>query len=267
MLIWIAAVHPSLPGTLLAQVPTAQDSFEVASVKPSPAGAARFPGRSFLPGGRFTANNLTLRALIQIAYDVPPVRISGGSNVLDSGTYDIDAKAEDSAAQAPQLKRMVQTLLADRFNLSLHRETRELLAYLLVAAKGGPKLQKAEERDCPDIVDGDALLRGTLCHFLVGGPQTGWSGRTISMQDLADALTVRVNRSVVDQTGIKGSFDIKTTGWSLGTGDADGARQAAESNTPSLLTVLEEQLGLRLESRKAPVEILIVDRAEKPAAN
>lgn len=87
------------------------------------------------------------------------------------------------------------------------------------------------------------------------------------MHDLADALTTRVNRAVVDKTEITGYFDIKTSPWSLGPGDADGARQATDTDNPSLFTVLEEQLGLRLESRKAPVEILVVERAEKPTSN
>jgi uncharacterized protein (TIGR03435 family) len=193
--------------------------------------------------------------------------ISGESGLLDSGTYDIEAKAEDGSAQTPQLKRMLQTLLADRFKLSLRRETKDLQVYVLLVAKGGPKLQKAEERACPDVVDGDALRRGTLCHFLIGGPGTGWAGRTIDMQDLADALTTRVGRPVLDKTGIKGAFDIKTSAWSPGAGDADGARPAADSNSPSLFTVLEEQLGLKLESRRAPVEILVVEHAEKPSPN
>jgi uncharacterized protein (TIGR03435 family) len=229
--------------------------------------ATSFPGRSFLPGGRFAATNLTLRALIQIAYDVPSIMISGGSSLLDSGTFDVDAKALDSASQAPQLKRMLQTLLADRFNLGLRRESKELQVYTLVVAKNGPKLQKAKDSECPDVIELYALVRGTLCHVLVGGPQVGWTGRTIGMQDLADALTLRVGRPVVDKTEIKGTFDIKTSVWSLGAADPDGARQAADSNSPSLFTVLEEQLGLKLESRRAPVEILVVEHAEKPSAN
>jgi uncharacterized protein (TIGR03435 family) len=87
------------------------------------------------------------------------------------------------------------------------------------------------------------------------------------MHDLADTLTERVGRPVVDRTEIKGAFDIKTSAWSLGAGDSDGARQAVNPNSPSLFTVLEEQLGLKLESRRAPVEILVVEHAENPSAN
>jgi len=267
MRIRIAAVCLFYVGAVSGQVARSPVSFEVASVKASPSGSAQFPGRSFLPGGKFTATSLTLRALIQIAYDVPAVMISGGSNLLDSGTYDIDAKTETGTAQGPELKRMLQTLLADRFKLSIRRETKKLQIYALIVGKNGPRLQKAEDRECPDIVDGDALSRGTLCHFLLSGPQTGWSGRTIGMHDLADALTTRVNRPVVDKTEITGYFDIKTSPWSLGAGEADGVRQAADTNDPSLFTVLEEQLGLRLESQKGPVEILVVDHAEKPSPN
>jgi uncharacterized protein (TIGR03435 family) len=192
--------------------------------------------------------------------------ISGENGLLDSGAYDLEAKAESGSAQAPQLKRMLQTLLADRFKLSLRRETKDLQVYAMIVAKNGANLQKAEDRECPDVVDGDALRRGTVCHFLIGGPGTGWMGRTIDMQDLADALTTRVGRPVLDKTGIKGAFDIKTSAWSLAAGDADGARQV-DSNSPSLFTVLEEQLGLKLESRRAPVEILVVEHAERPSEN
>jgi hypothetical protein len=94
----------------LAQSPA--PAFEVASVKPA-TDATSFPGRSFLPGGRFAATNLTLRALIQIAYDVPSIMISRGSSLLDSGTFDVDAKALDSASQAPQLKRMLIGSISD----------------------------------------------------------------------------------------------------------------------------------------------------------
>jgi uncharacterized protein (TIGR03435 family) len=266
MQIQLATVCLFTVGAASGQADRTPVRFDVASVKVSPSSGGRFPGRSFLPGGRFTATGLTVRALIQIAYDVPAVMISGASNLLDSGTYDIEAKAEDGMAGAPELKQMLQTLLAERFKLSIRRETKEVQTYALVVGKNGPRLQTAGDRECRDIVDGDALRLGTLCHFLLGGPQTGWSGRTIGMRDLADALATRVNRPVVDKTQITGYFDMKTSPWSLGAGDADGGRQA-DTNNPSLFTVLEEQLGLRLESRKAPVEILVVEHVEKATSN
>ncbi len=236
-------------------------------MKPSPTGGTRFPGRSFLPGGRFTATNLQLRALIQIAYDVPAIMIAGTSPLLDSPAYDIDAKAAEPQATPAEIKRMLQSLLADRFKLELHRETKELPVYFILAAKNGAKLQKSKDRDCPDVVDGDSLVRGTLCHFLVGGPQLGWTGRSISLQDIADALTYRVGRPVIDRTSIPGTFDIKTSGWSSETGGADGQRQSTDPGAPSIFTMLEEQLGLRLESGKAHTAMLVIDRIEKPSGN
>lgn len=252
--------------TILAQ-PAVEQRFEVASVKPSPPGVTRFPGRSFLPGARFTATNLQLRALIQIAYDVPAIVISGTSLLLDSPAYDIDAKAAAPQTPPAEMKRMLQNLLADRFKLELHRDTKELPVYFIVAAKSGAKLQKAKDPDCPDVVDGDSLVHGTLCHFLLGGPQTGWTGRTISLHDIADALTYRVGRPVVDRTSIPGTFDVKTSGWSSETAGADGPRQSTDPGSPSLFTMLEEQLGLKLESGRAPIAMVIVDRIEKPTGN
>lgn len=252
--------------TILAQ-PAVESRFEVASVKLSPTGGTGFPGRSFLPGGRFTATNLQLRALIQIAYDVPAIMISGTSPLMDSPAYDIDAKAAEPQVTPAEIKRMLQSLLADRFKLELHRETKELPVYFIVAVKSGAKLQKAKDPDCPDIVDGDSLVHGTLCHFLLGGPQTGWTGRTISLHDIADALTYRVGRPVIDRTSIRGTFDIKTSGWSSETGGADGPRPSSDPSAPSLFTMLEEELGLKLESAKAPVAMLVIDRIEKPSGN
>jgi uncharacterized protein (TIGR03435 family) len=248
---------------LLTAQSEAKRAFEVASVKPS---TPRFPGRAFLPGGRFTATNLPLRALIQVAYDVPPILISGGPKWVDSESYDIDAKADDPATKSDQLRQMLQVLLADRFQLILRRETKELPVYALVVSKGGPKLKKAEERECPDVFGMEALASNTICHFLIGGPGTGLTGNTVNMRDLADALTVRLRQPVLDMTGIEGSFDIKTTGWNPGL-SAPGTEPSADPNGASLFAVLQEQLGLRLDSRKAPVGTLVIERAERPAGN
>ena len=147
-------------------------AFEVASIKPNKSGASRAPSM-ILPGGRFTATNNTLRALILNAYGISasPYLLSGGPSWIDSETYDIDTKAEANAipAGAPnrvlweKTRLMLRTLLADRFHLSVRRETKEMPVYELVAARNGPKLKKATEQDCTANV--------MACHGFSGNPR------------------------------------------------------------------------------------------------
>jgi len=239
--------------------------FEVASVKSSASGDRPNPSRSFLPGGRFTATDLTVRDLLLIAYDIPRILVSGGPGWIDSTKYNIDAKAENQNARSGELKRMLQALLADRFKLVLRRETKELPVYTLMASKNGPKLKKAEERACSEVVGFSAIANGTLCHYFLGGQSAGLTGYTVNMQDLADALTLRLERVVLDTTGITGTFDIKTSPWTSIT--VGGREPASDANGASLFAVLEEQLGLKLESGKAPVETLVVEHVEAPSGN
>jgi uncharacterized protein (TIGR03435 family) len=214
--------------------------------------------------------NVSLKMLIQTAYDLrgPDAgqRISGGPGWLDSTRYDVEAKAADSVSET-DLKRMLQSLLAERFQLALHRETREMPGYTLVVAKGGPKLKEAE---------GDEEQKGLWQRG--GGPLTG---QAASMQTLAQALAGRLGRPISDGTGLTGSYDFTLT-WT-----PDESEQAAlqstlanlppeiaaqfsrnrDPNGPSLFTALQEQLGLRLEPQKKRVEVLVIDHAEQPSAN
>jgi len=247
--------------------PTTRLAFEVVSVKPSAPDDRRSPGHSFLPGGRFTARKLPPRALIRLAYDLPYILISGGPSWLESENFDIDAKADDPSSNSQQMRRMLQSLLADRFKVEVRRETKEMPVYALVVAKGGPKLKKAEDRTCEETLGMDAFLRHTLCHWILGGPGPGLSGSTVNMRDLAEGLTARLGRPVLDNTGIEGNFDIKTSGWNPGFDISEGREPPADPNAPTLFAVIEEQLGLKLESRKAPVETLVIERAERPSQN
>jgi bla regulator protein blaR1 len=251
----------------------ARPSFEVASIKLNTSGDR--PGTTwFSPGGLFTATSTTLRALIEIAYQVAPRKgfVTGGSAWLDSDRFDIAAKAEAGAIAAGELDRervdtmklMLQTLLDARFNLRLRRETKDLAIYELVAAKGGPKLTKTVEQDCSRPV--------SLCHRVQGGSGRGIDGHAVEMQDLATFLTSFTDRVVRDRTAIKGYFDIRTTGWSdptrrpaVGDGVAGRPDEVLDPSGPSVFTVLEEQLGLRLEPSKGPVETLVIDRVDRPS--
>jgi bla regulator protein BlaR1 len=242
-------------------------AFEVASVKPSAPDDHRSPGHSFLPGGRFTTRKVPAKALIRLAYDLPYILVSGGPHWLESENYDIDAKSDDPSVNSAQMKLMLQTLIADRFKVIVRRETKELPVYALVVAKNGPKLQKAEDRACEETLGMDAFLRHTLCHWILGGPGPGLSGSTVNMHDLALGLTARLGRPVIDKTGIEGNFDIKTSGWNPGVDISEGREPAPDPNAPTLFVVIEEQLGLKLESQKAPVETLFIEHAERPTQN
>lgn len=218
--------------------------FEVASIKPKPTPPG--PGNTtmrFDPGGRFRATGAPLNALIQLAYGVKDFQVSGGPKWADSESYDVVAQpAAGVTLNRDQLKVAIQALLADRFKLKFHRETRDLAIYSLVVAKNGPKLTKNIDVPGPEA----AIASGQL------------KGSKISMSILADLLAQRLDRTVRDDTGISGDFDVKLD-W--------GPGQTADRDDPSIFTALQEQLGLKLNAQKGPVEILIIDSAERPSVN
>jgi uncharacterized protein (TIGR03435 family) len=233
-----------------------------------------------LPGGRFTATNNTLRALILNAYGISasPYLLEGGPGWIDSARYDIDAKAAAAAIPAGTSNRvlwektrlMLRTLLADRFKLSIRRQTKEMAAYQLLIAKNGPKLRKTD-RDC------DASV--AACHAFSGNP-TRLSGDGIDIYDLALTLTSFLDRPVVDQTGIQGLFDIKLQWNPFATesqprddvprspvAEAREGSRPDPSTLPSVFAALEEQLGLKLAPHKGPIEIYVIDHVERPSEN
>ncbi|HKQ86297.1 MAG TPA: TIGR03435 family protein [Candidatus Acidoferrales bacterium] len=259
--------------------PPAPLSFEVASVKLNKSGDVRSPSM-ILPGGRFTATNNTVRALILKAYGIfaSPYLLKGGPGWIDSERYDVDAKASSGAIPAGTSNRvlwektrlMLQTLLADRFKLSIHRETKEMASYELLVAKNGPKLQKS---------DVDCNASATACHGFSGNP-AHFSGIGVDMYDLALMLSRYSDRPVVDHTGIQGLFDIRLQWNPFAPGsqpEADAPRSpAAEAkegsrpdtaSLPILPDALEQQVGLRLEPNKGPIETYVIDHIEEPTSN
>lgn len=223
--------------------------FEVASVRQDKVGGDR---RSlvFSPGG-ITFTNVNLRDSIRAAYVVKDFQISAGSQ-LSNDRYDIIAKAAGPASE-DQLREMLQGLLADRFNLKLHRETKELSMYALVVGKNGVKLQQA----AGDGAAGTSQVDGGLVF------------RNFSMSDLADRLSrmrgFGVDRPVLDKTSLKGAFDF-TLKLADNNADLHNVLEGRGEPSYSLFTLLQ-QVGLKLEPQKGPVEILIIDHAEKPTEN
>jgi uncharacterized protein (TIGR03435 family) len=239
--------------------------FEAASIKPSaPMEMGRVNvGVQMLPGGRISMSGVTAKILIQQAYGVRDFQIVGGPAWLGSERYDITAKPE-GAATPEQVKVMVQGLLVDRFKLQFHRETKELPTYALLVAKGGPKFHESEA-----VPEGSDKPKGARMMMERGR----FSLQSAPVSALANQLGQLLGRSVIDKTELAGNYDFKLE-WTPDEGErrmirAPGgdAPAPAETAGPSIFTAVQDQLGLKLESTKGPVEILVIERAEKASEN
>jgi uncharacterized protein (TIGR03435 family) len=230
-------------------------SFEVASIKPVNPEDRRLLF-SIQPGGRVLLKTLKL---IAVAYDVKLFQISGGPAWMGSDLFEITAKAEGSA-DYDQVMLMLQSLLADRFHLVTRRETREIPVYALLLAKNGPKFKEAKEPS-----PGRTTVRRGLM-----------IGEGIGMATFIGPLSSFMERVVVDKTGLTGKYDLKMQ-WqpdenqvamfqAMGVPEGFGA-PPLDPLGPTLFTALQDQLGLRLESQKGPVEMLVIERVEKPTSN
>jgi uncharacterized protein (TIGR03435 family) len=214
--------------------------FEAASVKPNTSGSGRSSSHS--TSGQLVADNMSLRDYIRVAFGVRDYQISG-PDWLSAAKFDIVAKFPPHTGD-PQLGPRLQKLLADRFKLMVHRESKEFPVYALVVAKGGPKLEKAADK-------GEHSTNTHNSHM---------TGKGMTMARLAEYLARQMDRPVVDSTELKGEYDL-TLEW---TPDEAGADAAG----PTLLTALQQQLGLKLQPSKAPIELLVVDSVErKPVEN
>jgi uncharacterized protein (TIGR03435 family) len=212
------------------------------------------PGES-----HFRTVNLALRDLIQFAYGVPDSQILEGPAWLDSIMFDIDAKSDPAVdaelralptEQARHQKQlMVQALLANRFELKVHQETRQLPVYALVVAKDGPKFK-------PSQINGTTIDTGRARLRIAG------SDDTISI--LARELAQVLGRVVLNQTGLGGRYDLSLR-WTPD--DAAVSAPPSPDVPPDIFTAIQEQLGLRLESTRAPVPVLVIDSVQKPSPN
>jgi len=254
---------------LVAQSPPSRPTFEVASIKRNTSGSDG--ARVNAQGSRVTITNNPLRNIIRNAWGLQNFQIVGGPDWISTDRWDVVAKAEGNP-MGPQMLAMLQTLLADRFKLVTHRETREMPIYALVLARTdrsfGPNLHPSPT-DCQKELSA-AIARGG------GPPQTGKvlcgirsvSGHmemsAVPMANFARNLSPIAGRSIVDKTGLTGGFDAELT-W---TPDASlGAPQDGPPTTndgPSLFTAMQEQLGLKLDAQRGPVEVLVIDAVERP---
>ncbi len=283
--------------------------FEVASIKPSglPVRGVIRLGRQGGPDsgdpGRVAYTFSTIRDLMIDAYGVKRSQISGGPNWLDSERFDIVAKVPAGATKE-QVKVMLQNLLAERFQLTLHRETKELPIYALVVTAKGPKLKDSIATDTPPAFDSPPNKGGRgEGGMQVSGMKIGPDGcpatppraagrganfvmmtpngecmisKGQTMDGLALQLSNRFDRPVIDQTGLKGKYDLRLRYdpssmpggrgdvlMTKGIPDGPGPGAAGEDPPPSIFNALQEQLGLKLEARKGPVDLLMIDHVEK----
>jgi len=210
--------------------------------------------------GQFKAENISALTLIHWAYEMPETRILGAPDWVNTAHFNIEAKTDStidqqlhglsSDAGRKTKEKMVQALLAERFNLVVHTETRELHIYNLVVAKDGPRLGPAQ-------ADGTSINTGY-------GRIEVQSSNSVAL--LAEELSKVAGRDVVDKTSLTGRYDLKLR-FTPDEGPAMLNGQPVPDPPPALFTALEEQLGLKLESAKGPVQVLVIDHVEMPSAN
>jgi uncharacterized protein (TIGR03435 family) len=281
-LMMMARVFAALVLVLVASRAEGQTSselpaFEVISIKPRTPDAP--PGNIPNSPDRFVRPNVTVSGLIEYAYEARAFQIIGGPAWLRSDRYEVSAKAETAVSQA-QMRLMVQRLLAERYGLQVHRETREMDKYALVTARRDGQLgekMKSSERDCAPIIDagnvrprqGDgpppcawfvALINGFARLRLTGIPVARFAG----------VLEPMTSRKIVDRTNLTGTYDIEMDflpdpgllGLSIPNSNA-----LQQSDIPPLTTAIQDQLGLKLESERAPVDVVVIDSVKPPTSN
>ena len=249
-MIWITAGS--------AQAPRKGPAFEVASITPCKAGTPAPPGEHAgiaqftFPGGRFTARATTIAFLLEWAYGIQPFQHSRGPEWLETDRYDIAAEAEGEATD-DQMKRMAQTLLAERFHLQLHHEQKKLPVIVLSAGTAAPKLYPPKEGETHALRSTRQVDPGqkfATYHI---------TATRYSLDQLTDAFARQLGRVVVNQTGLTGEYDF--------TIDLAPDETRPNPMDPSmLLDAMRDQLGLKLKSQTAPVDFLVIDSAEKVAA-
>jgi uncharacterized protein (TIGR03435 family) len=248
---------------LRAQTTEQKPTFAVASIKLDP----KADGADSEPGPGLLRAQMTLARFIAMAYQVKPYQVIGGPNWIDIEHYDILAKLEHAGEEAlppestprqrteansARLRAALQDLLAERFQMKFHRETKEMPCYALTVAKGGFKLKES-----PNKGEHGTNSKGR-------GNERTLTATGVDMGRLVAFLANQVARPVVDMTHIQGYYDF-TLSWTPD--DLKSVAASDQPSLPSLFTAVQEKLGLKLESQKAPVELLVIDSAERPSEN
>ena len=230
---------------LLGQVDVSTPPF-VASIKPS---GNNEPTSFKTTRGRFTARGVTAQYLIAIAYGLQKFQILGGERWVDGERFDVETKLEELSVGSGNERLMIKLLLADRFKLQVHQETRESPVYALVVAPGGPKIKTATTQGGVNVRAGLLVSTG------------------MPMGLVASLLGTRLGRTVIDRTNLEGRFVIDLR-WTPEPGelpsDSEGVSPPPDLSGPSIFTAVQEQLGLKLLSTKGPSGFLVIDRIERP---
>jgi uncharacterized protein (TIGR03435 family) len=260
-MLFLGLAVTSMLGACLAQ--TAPPPFEVASIRPNPSGELQ--GAVFFQPGLFVAKNATAKMLIAYAYAVKDFQISDGPSWMDSERFDITAKEDESVSVGrqklpwkqyrEQLGLMVQMLLADRFRLRVVHQPKEASILALVTAATGAKLVRSASNSY------EADFRGGRGRLSATG---------VSIEQLADAISWMPevgSRKVVDQTGIDGTFDL-TLRWSWEQiPEGGGPPVVMQQDAPTMFSAVQEQLGLRLQATRGPLDYVVVEQVERPSEN
>lgn len=259
--------------------PAAAPAFAAASVKATHSTDPRRIDFEYLPGGRLRVENVPLLLIIAEAYNLPfqSSRLKRGDSPLVGERFDIDATAGPGAIPAGATKEqsddlmraMLRRLLAERFHLEMRSETKEQPVYAIVVAKDGPKLKPAgiEEKDC-----GAPAAKGIACHQFNGGRGRGLHAKACNMEDLARFVSNWTDRPILDKTGLKGLYQFETRGWAdITPGPAPAAGAVAEdgqeaASLPTVFTLFSD-MGLKLDSQRAPVETFTIEGVERPTEN
>jgi uncharacterized protein (TIGR03435 family) len=228
---------------------------------------------------------MPLIVIVSLAYGVPiqSSRLAGGPDWIRQQSYDIEATAPQGSipegasekVRSEKLRLMLQSLLADRFKMSVRRETRDLPVYAIVVPKGGTKLQKAavEEKDCAE--NPTDPNDPAACHRFRGGQGQGLHGQAVSLTDLVEGVEGFADRPVVDKTGLQGLYNIQTEGWvpmrprpARPPGQEPTAEDLAFADParPTIFRIFD-RLGLKLESSRAPIEVIVIEGVEHPTEN
>jgi bla regulator protein blaR1 len=243
--------HAFVGGAVLLSATLRAQTFNAASIKRSQPGNPNGSTFEYQRGGALRVRNGTLRGLIESAYDIRDFQIIGGPGWLDTDRFDVLARSESDESQAPRPGDMkttrlkLQSLLADRFRLVVRHETRDVQEYVLGVDKDGAKLVAEKSATAPS-----SGIESTCGHM---------TGTGASMTNLTLYLSRQLRRPVVDATGLTEKYNFQLS-W---TPELAPCSESSE-NAPSLVTALREQLGLKLESAKGPVDVVVVDRAERP---
>jgi uncharacterized protein (TIGR03435 family) len=281
---YVAGFFAFVPGAvfsinLLGQTAVGEDRFDVVSIRPFTPGSGLRGGplaRKGVPGTsdpeRISYTGISQETLLTLSYDVYDFQVIGPA-WLRTERYDIMANVPAGATK-DQFKIMVRNLLKERFNLTLHHEMRETAVYELVVAKNGPKLKPAVEVDNPPVLSAMTTDKDGHPDFPAGSSAMGgkfdngvlqMAARMFSMVQLAHGLKDWVDRPILDKTGLTGNYDFKLDFSFVGLGGLLGRVAPAEEPTgaPSLFSALQDQLGLKLEPKKDPIDFLVVDHANQ----